>query len=508
MNNNYYVTSPIYFYNDEPRLVHAYAAILADVLAGYNRLFGRDVCFLAGTCNHNEEMNGAHSSGLTAGSNSNDMALGFDGIWGQLNNSYDVFIGTTEEHHKKAVQSILQDFYDRQLIYITEYDGWYCDHEERFWLNKDLKDGSCPSCGKPVSQLIEKNYFFRISKYQKWLTKYIRENPGFIMPETFRNEVLGFLKEPLGDLCISRPKSGETGGIELPFDKNYECHVWFDAMINYLSAIGYKSDNKKFQEWWPALHIIGKDILTTHAVYWPCTLEAMKIEQQPRIFVHDNWRNGENKSSGPKENILRPLALADKYGIDILRYFLIKTMAEGQDSTFTEKALISCNNSDLASGLGNLLFKTLIMIKSYSGGHVPQRPALMEQANLNIINSAGKMEELLANKTDCIEPKTIINGILDIVEQTNHLIDKQKPMDSTKVNQDRLNAAIYDAAEVLRLVSVLLSPIMPGKCKAIQRQLGLRSDGPECKGVQWGMLRPKTIINPEDKLFPKKTIPI
>jgi methionyl-tRNA synthetase len=280
MKNKFYVTTPIYYVNDEPHIGHAYTTILADVLAGFHRIFKDEVFFLTGTDEHGQKLQDAAArKNREPLEYCDEMVLRFRNIWGKLGIRNDDFIRTTEERHKKVVKGILQQIYDKGEIYAADYEGWYCVHEERFWTEKDLVEGNCPDCNRPVSKITEKNYFFKMSKYQKWLIEHIEKNPRFIQPDFRRNEVLGFLKQPLGDLCISRPKARLSWGIELPFDKDYVCYVWFDALINYISAIGYLSDDDKFNKWWPALHLIGKDILTTHAVYWPCMLKAMDVPQ-------------------------------------------------------------------------------------------------------------------------------------------------------------------------------------------------------------------------------------
>ncbi|MEE9554372.1 MAG: class I tRNA ligase family protein, partial [candidate division Zixibacteria bacterium] len=296
--DNYFVTTPIYYVNGEPHIGSAYTTILADVLAGYHRLFGGETYFLTGSDEHGQKVEAAaKKNNLDPLAYCDQMVDKFKKAWVNLEISNDDFIRTTDQRHKTVVQKILQEIYDKGEIYSDEYEGWYCVHEERFWTEKDIVDGNCPDCNRPVSKITEKNYFFKMSKYRDWLIGYIHDNPGFIQPDFRRNEVLGFLKQPLGDLCISRPKSRLTWGIELPFDTDFVCYVWFDALINYISAIGYHEDDTKFKKWWPAVHLIGKDILTTHAVYWPCMLKAMGVEQPKTIFAHGFWLSGETKMS-------------------------------------------------------------------------------------------------------------------------------------------------------------------------------------------------------------------
>jgi len=279
--NNFYVTTPIYYVNDKPHIGHAYTTLLADVLARYHRLMGLPTWFLTGTDEHGQKVKqAAEKSGISTQEQVDKTVVRFQELWKKLEITNDDFIRTTEPRHKKVVQNFLQDLYDRDEIYRADYDGWYCVACERFYTEKDLVDGNCPeaSCGRKVEQITETNYFFRMSKYQDWLIGHIQENPKFIQPDFRRNETLGFLKKNLNDLCISRPKSRMDWGIELPFDKDFVTYVWFDALLNYISAIGCRANEEEFKKWWPATyHLIGKDILTTHTVYWPTMLKAMNL---------------------------------------------------------------------------------------------------------------------------------------------------------------------------------------------------------------------------------------
>ncbi len=503
MNNNFYVTTPIYYVNDEPHIGHAYTTILADVLAGYHRIFGDNVYFLTGTDEHGQKLqNAAAQNGREPLDYCDEMVLRFQSIWKKLEIKNDDFIRTTEERHKKVVKTILQTIYDKGEIYSDDYEGWYCVHEERFWTEKDLMKGNCPDCGRPVSKIIEKNYFFKMSQYQDWLIEYIKNNPEFIQPDFRRNEVLGFLKQPLGDLCISRPKSRLSWGIELPFDKDYVCYVWFDALINYISAIGYLSDENRFNGHWPAIHLIGKDILTTHAVYWPCMLKAMGVPQPKTIFAHGWWLMGETKMSKSLGNVIKPLDLADKYGVDAFRYFLMREMTLGQDSTYTEESFILRYNSDLANDLGNLLSRTLKMIKSFNDGKIPTPNADNDENELSIQST--KLIDTIREKIETYKLNHTVEDILELVRATNRHIEKNKPWQVAKEGQvEKLGNVLYNAAETLRIVSVLLAPIMPDKCAEIQDQLGIPENSPQRNELIWGKLKPGTVIRPGSALFPR-----
>ena len=352
---NFYITTPIFYVNDSPHIGHAYTTILADVLARYHRLFGEETHFLTGTDEHGLKVqNAAQKRGVTPQEHCDQFVKRFQELWTRLGISNDDFIRTTETRHKEVVTKVLQDLKDRDLIYQSEYEGWYCVPCERYFMEKDLVDGCCPDCHRPVQRLVEKNYFFRMSRYQQQLIDYINAHPEFIQPANRRTEILGFLRQPLGDLCISRAKSRLTWGIELPFDHDYVTYVWVDALVNYISAVGYLRDDAEFRKWWPAnYHLIGKDILTTHAVYWTTMLFALGLPQPKSIFAHGWWLIDDSKMSKSVGNVVSPMDMADKYGIDALRYYLMAQMTLGQDANFSELSFCLRFNADLANNLGN-----------------------------------------------------------------------------------------------------------------------------------------------------------
>ncbi len=500
----FYITTPIYYVNDEPHIGHAYTTILADVLSRYHLLFGDDVFFLTGTDEHGQKLQeAAGKNHLTPQEFCDQMVVRFKKVWERLNISNSDFIRTSEKRHIDVVTRILQDIYDKGEIYAADYEGWYCVFDERFWTEKDIVDGKCPDCQRPVSKITEKNYFFRMSKYQDWLIKYIQDNPEFIQPDFRRNEILGFLRQPLGDLCISRPKARLAWGIELPFDKDYVCYVWFDALINYISTIGYTSEETRFKKWWPAVHLIGKDILTTHAVYWPTMLKEIGIEQPQTIFAHGWWLSGETKMSKSLGNVIKPLELADKYGVDPFRYFLIREMTLGQDSSYSEDSFVARYNSDLANDLGNLLSRVTKMVNTYTGGVIPAAGSPEESDNELI----GKAREMLASFREKIETFKLnlaTEDIMELVRATNRYVEQNRPWDLAKKNEiARLNTVLYNGAEALRLAAALLTPIMPAKCAEIRGQLGLAEDAPESVKLVWGALRPGTSLGTSETLFPR-----
>ncbi len=503
--DNYFVTTPIYYVNGEPHIGSAYTTILADVLSKYHLLFGEKTYFLTGTDEHGQKVEAAaKKDNLDPLTYCDRMVDKFKKAWVNLEISNNDFIRTTDPKHKTVVQKILQEIYDKGEIYSDEYEGWYCVHEERFWTEKDLVDGNCPDCHRPVSKITEKNYFFKMSKYQDWLIGYIKDNPKFILPEFRRNEVLGFLRQPLGDLCISRPKSRLTWGIELPFDSDFVCYVWFDALINYISAIGYHEDDKKFKKWWPAVHLIGKDILTTHAVYWPCMLEAMGVEQPKTIFAHGFWLAGDRKMSKSFGNVVNPLDLAEVYGVDAFRYFLIREMSLGQDANYSEESFVLRYNSDLANDLGNLLSRVMKMISSYTDGKIPS-PDETVDSDTELQQKAESLTGSIKEKIETYSLNQAVEGILELVRATNRYVEQNRPWDLAKNGRtERLATVLYNAADSLRISSILLSPIMPEKCKAIRKQLGLNiEDEISLESCRWGGLKSGLKIEPGDGLFPR-----
>ncbi|HEX7343136.1 MAG TPA: class I tRNA ligase family protein, partial [bacterium] len=369
MKKKFFITTPIYYVNDEPHIGHTYSTVIADVLARYHRLFGDQVFFLTGTDEHGQKVvEAAAQAGRSPREHCDLMVQRYQAVWEKLEISHDDFIRTTEERHIRPVQDILRKLWDIGEIYAAEYEGWYCVPEERFWTEKDLVEGNCPSCGREVRRLSEKNYFFRMGKYQPWLIEYIKGHPRFILPESRRNEILGFLAQPLGDLCISRPKERLSWGVPIPFDDQYVTYVWFDALLNYVTAPASRGG-----DWWPAsIHLIGKDILTTHSVYWPTMLKATGLDLPETIFGHGWWLFEDAKMSKSLGNVVKPLSMADKYGVDAFRFFLVREMSLGMDASFSEAALVNRYNSELANDLGNLYSRLLKLLKTYSDGRIPK----------------------------------------------------------------------------------------------------------------------------------------
>jgi len=474
--NKFYVTTPIYYVNDKPHIGHAYTTILADVLARYHRTLGTPTFFLTGTDEHGQKVQkAADANHMTPQEQCDTTVVRFQELWKKLEITNDRFIRTTQDFHKKQVQGVLQDLYDRGLIYRAEYKGHYCVPCERFFTDKDLIDGKlCPECKREVTEIVESNYFFKMSQYQEWLIEYIKTHPEFIQPAFRANETLGFLKQPLGDLCISRPKSRLSWGIEIPFDKDYVCYVWFDALINYITGVGFGTNDEEFKKWWPAsLHLIGKDILTTHSVYWPIMLKAMGVALPQTIFAHGWWLTGKDKMSKSLGNVVNPMDMCEKYGVDAFRYFLMSEMTLGQDASFTEDAFVTRYNSDLANDLGNLLSRVVKMTLRQCNGVIPV-PAEMTDAERELFAPIDQSVKEAPEMLRQLRLDRGVESILVAVRAANRYMEVTAPWALAKKGETaRLGTVLYSSAEVLRKAAVMLHPVMPGKMSELLRVLGL-----------------------------------
>ncbi len=507
MKKAFYVTTPIYYVNASPHIGHAYTTIVADVMARFYRLLGYETFFLTGTDEHGDKIaEAAAKAGETPKAYADRYSGQFRALWPELSITNDHFIRTTDDDHVKTVQNILQAVYDKGDIYFGHYEGFYCVGCERFYRENELVDGKCPDHQTEPEHRKESNYFFRMSRYQDWLMTHIRDNPDFIRPERYRNEVLAFLREPLEDLCISRPKTRLTWGITLPFNDKYVTYVWFDALINYLTGIGFPGGSR-FDTFWPVCeHLIAKDILKPHGIYWPTMLKALGITPYHRLNVHGYWNIDEGKMSKSRGTVIKPLDLKDKYGLDAFRYYLLREMVFGLDSNFSEEGFVLRLNSDLANDLGNLVSRSLTMASRYCDGKVPKASAPADEDHI-LIDRALKLLPEVEEFFRGLQFHKALLSIWEFVGMTNKYIVAQEPWTLAKDpdKKDRLQTVLYTVLEAIRFLSVLVSPVMPDGAAILLRRLGIQDpSGQDFESIRsWGVLEPGNPLTVGEALFPR-----
>ncbi|MCH7857022.1 MAG: methionine--tRNA ligase [Gemmatimonadetes bacterium] len=506
--NRRYLTTPIYYATGDPHLGHAYTTVLTDTLARYYRQTGAEVRFLTGTDEHGQKMQEtAAKKGLAPIELADQMAKSFEAAWKDLNISFDRFIRTTEPEHIGVVRAFLERLWSKGQIYDDVYSGWYCVQEERYWTEREVgADRICPDCKRPVEFVEEKNYFFRMSDYQERLIQHIEDHPDWIVPVTRRNEILGFLKKPLQDLSISRPKSRLSWGVTLPFDPDHVCYVWVDALINYVTASGLLDpdggpDQPGFTDpgnsWWPAsLHVMGKDILTTHAVYWPTLLMAAGLPLPKQILAHGWWVMGDQKMAKSVGNVVDPLALREDYGTDGVRWYLLRDMPTGSDASYTPQRF-QARYDELANVLGNLASRAISMIVKYRDGIIPEAAG----AGLDV-----EIESTLSAVTehmDALRVHDAMAAAMDLARTANGYVDRREPWAQAKdpSRAEDLDETLASLARVLTVLTALFLPATPEKMTALASQLGLKSvpTFEEARSISLGGLR----VEKGTPLFPR-----
>lgn len=479
-NKKYYITTPIYYPSDKLHIGHSYCTVAADASARYKRLRGYDVMFLTGTDEHGQKIQRrADEAGVTPQEYVDNIVSGIKDLWTLLNISNDKFIRTTDQQHKEVVQKIFKRLYDQDDIYKSEYEGWYCTPCESFWTEKQLVDGNCPDCGRPVELTKEESYFFRLSKYQDRLIKHIEENPDFITPQTRQNEMLNnFLRPGLDDLCVSR--TSFKWGVPVSFDDKHVVYVWIDALSNYITALGYLTENDAdFQKYWPAdIHLVGKEIVRFHTIIWPAMLMALNLPLPTQVFGHGWLILDGGKMSKSKGNVVDPVVLVQKYGVDAIRYFLLREVPFGSDGVYSEEALINRLNSDLANDLGNLLSRTVAMIDKYFDGIIPAPENTDDPFDISLKELANGTQLKVEEYLDKLLFSNALTEIWKLVSRSNKYIDETMPWSLAKDadKKARLGTVLYNLAEALRTIAVLITPFMPVTPGHIYKQLGIKEE--------------------------------
>ena len=501
----YYITTPIYYPSDKLHIGHAYCTTIADTLARFHRAKGEEVFFLTGSDEHGLKIQRkAQEKGITPIEYVDAIIANFKQLWNELNISNNDFIRTSEERHHKVVQDVLTKIFEQGDIYKKNYEGLYCVPCESYWLERQLVDGKCPDCGRPVEKMQEESYFFKLSKYQEWWLQFIEENPNFIQPASRRNEMINFVKQGLEDLCITRTTF--DWGIPVPFDKKHVVYVWFDALLNYLTGIKYGTDDAMFNKFWPAsLHLVGKEIVRFHTIIWPIMLKAMGVELPQKVYGHGWLVIDGDKMSKSKGNVIDPLALIDEFGADAIRYFLLREIVFGNDGNFSRDALITRINSDLANDLGNLLHRTVSMIEKYHGG-VVTNTGVIEAVDEDLMALVKTTAENFEKDMDAMEINSAIKGVWALISRANKYIDETAPwiLAKDEAKAARLQTVMYNLAETLRVVAILVAPFIPSTSPKIYTQLGLEVPAEFLlSDAEFGKIADGTKVQKGEPLYPR-----
>lgn len=500
---NFYITTPIYYVNDAPHIGHSYTTVLADILTRFHKLIGYQTFFLTGTDEHGQKVQQAAAKRqVDPQTHVDEYNLRFKNLWNKMDINYDYFIRTTDADHKQFVRECLQKLWDKSEIYSKEYEGWYSVGEERFFSEDELVDGKDPISGRPVEWLKEKNYFFKMGMYQQRLITHLEENPDWILPDYRRNEILGFLKQPLNDLCISRPKSRLSWGIPLPFDDEYVTYVWFDALINYVSGVRDRTYENGEPIWPASYHLIGKDILTTHCVYWPTMLMALEIPLPKHVLAHGWWLTGGSKMSKSSGTGVNPMDYMEQFGVDAFRYFLAREMVVGQDCTFSDDAFKRRINSDLANDLGNVLNRVHRLVLTNFEGKLPKANQIDAPAQ-ELITLANQVREQVFSGITQVKLSQVIEDIMSLVRGINRYLEIKAPWKLAKDDsaKDELATVLFTAAEAVRLSLCFLWPVMPTKTIEGLAMLGTTCEGE--KDLHWGKFQGGESFGEGNPLFPR-----